>query len=327
MEEENELSAGEKALEVVKEKEKALRALIAIGSELQNQSGALSLVDTVASGKKIPITQQAFIAAQEKTKGLSLDDMARYFKGMEQKSAKCLKIICLRTEILDEDDIDGPRVDLAENISLLKVTQAFRKGAASTQAIQTLISKRNPMAKLQKSDELHVPIEKIRNKLKELRSEASSLRKDATDKAGSIQDDLKKIMNDPTVSDKVREAAKQMSEQVAEVEAQLKDRKGIMTTPMIHVEEITLSGDVLAEALAMPEVEEVEEIVATPAPELKEEPEEGPKEEPIASEQIIPARKPKQQPVTEEENEPEKRKGLIGRIFAWLMADLKILKK
>ncbi len=324
MEEENKLSAGEQALEVVKEKEKALRALIAIGSELQNQSGALSLVDTVASGKKIPITQQAFIAAQEKTKGLSLDDMARYFKGMEQKSAKCLKIICLRTEILDEEDIDGPKVDLAENVSLLKVTQAFRKGAASTQAIQTLISKRNPMAKLQKSDELKVPVEKVRNKLKELKTEASSLRKDATSKAGSIQDDLKKIMNDPTVSEKVREAAKQMSVQVAEVETQLKDRKGIMSTPMIHVEEITLSGDVLEEAMAVPEVEEVEEIVATPAPEIEEK---EPEEEPEATEQVIPTRKPKQQPDITEEDEPEKRKGIIGRLISWLMADLTIFKK
>ncbi len=327
MEEENKISDGEKALAAVQEKEKALTALIAIGKELENESGALAIVDCVASGKKLPITQQAFIVAQEKTKGLSIEDMARYFKGMEKKSAKCLKIICLRTEILNEDEIQGPVVDLAENVSLLKVTQAFRKGAASTQAIESLISKRNPLAKLKKSDELKVPIEKIRTKLKELKKEEFSLKKEATGKASTIQDDLKKIMNDPTVSDKVREAAKQMSEQVALVEQQLKEKKTSDIEP-IRVEEITLSEDSIEQEIAQPEVEEIEEIIAPPPP--PEEPEEE-----------VVEQKPEEQPAPQPKKEPTKveppkqpkqpeftyqvapvRKGIIRRMIDWLLEDI-----
>ncbi|THB70630.1 MAG: hypothetical protein D6B28_08880 [Gammaproteobacteria bacterium] len=331
MEEQNKVSDGEKALEEVREKEKALRALIAIGKELDNESGALAIVDSIASGKKLPLTQQAFIAAQEKTKGLSIEEMARYFKGMEQKSAKCLKIICLRTEILDEDEIQGPAVDLAENVSLLKVTKAFRKGAASTQAIESLISKRNPLAKLKKSDGLRVPVEKVRTKLKELKKEEFSLRKEATGKASNIQDDLKKIMNDPNVSDKVREAAKEMSEQVAIVEQQLKEKKSSDIEP-IRVEEITLSGDTIEEEIATPEVEEiheVEEIVAPPPP-PEEEPEEEKTEEKAAE---PPKPEPKPEPAKTQTppkpSQPEftyqvapEPKGFIRRILDWLLEDI-----
>ena len=327
MEEENKELNGEQALEAVREKEKALRALIAIGKEMDNESGALAMVDSIASGKKLPITQQAFLVAQEKTKGLSIDDMARYFKGMEKKSAKCLKIICLRTEILTEEDIQGPKVDLAENVSLLKVTQAFRKGAASTQAIETLISKRNPLAKIKKSDQLKVPIEKVRSKLQELKKEEFSLRKEATGKASTIQDDLQKIMNDPTVSDKVREAAKEMSEQVALVEQQLKEKKSSDIEP-IRVEEITLTGDTIEEELATPEVEEihdVEEIIAPPPPPEEDEEEVVPQQQP----QEKSAAQPKQQPKPTPPKQPEftyqvapEPKGIIRRLFDWLMADI-----
>ncbi len=325
MEADNNTPDGEKALEEVREKEKALRALIAIGKEMDNESGALSIIDCVASGKKLPLTQQAFLAAQEKTKGLSIEDMARYFKGMEKKSAKCLKIICLRTEILSEDEIQGPHVDLAESVSLLKVTQAFRKGAASTQAIETLISKRNPMAKLKKSDELKVPIEKVRTKLKELKKEEFSLRKEATGKASGIQEDLKKIMNDPTVSDKVREAAKEMSEQVAIVEQQLKEKKSTDIEP-IRVEEITLSGDAIEEEIATPHVEEVVEIEAAPPPPeedegapitIEEPPQPEAKKEPQKPE---PPKQPSQPQFTYQVA-PEP-KGIFKRLINWLMEDI-----
>lgn len=301
---------GEKALEAVKEKEKALRALISIGKELQGQSGALGLVNSVVSGEKIPITQKAFIAAQEMTKTLSLEELAKFYKGLELKSSKCLKIICLRTDILDESEIKGTIPKQTEGISLLKITKAFRKGAASTQAIEKLISKRNPHAKVAKSKELEIPVEKVQSKLKDLKIEEEKIRDKAVDKASTIQDDLEKIMNDPTVSDKVREAAMAMQAQVQEVEEQLKSKNTDFSTAQIYVEEVTLGGDDFDETGAS-ETEEEEVIVEDkPKPKKKTPPPPPP----------TPKPEPIEEPEVEEEEEPQKR-GIFSRFINWLMSD------
>ncbi len=313
----NSIESGEAALEAVKDKEQALRALISIGNELQNQSGALDLVNSVVSGEKIPIAQKAFIAAQEMTKTFSLDELAKFYKGLEVKSSKCLKIICLRTDLLDESEIKGSIPKNSDHISLIKITKAFRKGAASTQAIEKLISKRNPHAKVAKTKELDIPLEKVIKKLKDLKKEESEIRRQAVGSANSIQDDLKKIMNDPSVSEKVRKTARSMQIQVQDIEEQLKNADADLSKTMIYVEEVTLGGEDFDETGASENDEKENAVIVDPEPSPPPKPSPKPKPDPEPEAPSQPEITP--EPVIEPK--PVKNKWFFSRFISWLMSD------
>ncbi|THB69211.1 MAG: hypothetical protein D6B27_00890 [Gammaproteobacteria bacterium] len=303
---------GEDALKAVIEKERALRDLISIGQELHQQSGALGLVENVMTGGRIPITQKAFIAAQQKTKEFSLDEMAKFYKGLEIKSAKCLKIICLRTELVSQSEIKGNIPANTDNIPLSKITKAFRKGAASTQAIEKLISKRNPHARVAKSDQLEIPVDKVKNRLKDLKEEAKKIRGDAQSKSRSIQDDLEIILKNPNVSDKVREKAAEMQFQIQQVEEQLKKSGQDFPETQIYVEEITLGGDDFDETGASEPDDPPEEPVKTEPP-------------PPSPKKTEPPPAPEKKIEEEEITVPE-RKGIISSIISWLLSDFKAPK-